>query len=325
MAQPNPAVLADPADLTPDWLTEALQSAGHDVVVSALRSEAVGTGQMAHNERIFLDFERNEAGLPATLVGKFPSPSEESRASGQRGGYRSETRFYTDLAPQLAIAVPACHYGAIAEDEATFTLLLEDLAPKEQGDQIRGASDAEIEAAVRNLAGLHAPRWGDASLHDLDWMGGGIGDEYVTYVQMGTPVFIERYRDRLSDEDAATLQAFADGVKNWVDRRPATPTLVHGDYGQQLSARAAPRPRRPDARRLSRGDGPTRRRALRRARPVGLRLRHVPGAVDHDAGLARGRSDRSRRHDVHGDGLALLRADPGHRRPRPARVSGATT
>ena len=230
MARPNPAVLADPSDLTPDWLTDALQSAGHDVVVSACRSEAVGTGQMAHNERIFLDFEHNEVGLPATLVGKFPSPSEESRASGQRGGYRSETRFYTDLAPALSIAVPACHYGAIAEDEATFTLLLEDLAPKEQGDQICGASDAEIEAAVRNLAGLHAPRWGDASLHDLDWMGGGIGDEYVTYVQMGTPVFIERYRDRLSDEDAATLQAFADGVKNWVDRRPATPTLVHGDY-----------------------------------------------------------------------------------------------
>ena len=82
MARPNPAVLADPSDLTPDWLTDALQSAGHDVVVSACRSEAVGTGQMAHNERIFLDFEHNEAGLPTTLVGKFPSPSEESRASG---------------------------------------------------------------------------------------------------------------------------------------------------------------------------------------------------------------------------------------------------
>jgi len=230
MAQPNPAVLADPADLTPAWLTDALQGAGHDVVVSGCRSEAVGTGQMAHNERIFLDYERNEAGLPGTLVGKFPSPSEESRASGQRGGYRSETRFYTDLASDLAISVPACHYGAIAPDEATFTLLLEDLAPKQQGDQIRGASDDEIEAAVRNLAGLHAPRWDDGALHDLDWMAGGIGEEYVTYVQMGTPVFLERYSDRLSDEDTATLRAFADGVKNWVDRRPATPTLVHGDY-----------------------------------------------------------------------------------------------
>ena len=230
MLSPTPEILADPADLTPAWLSAALQSGGHDVVVAACRSEAVGTGQMAHNERIFLEYERNEAELPPSLVGKFPSPSEESRASGARGGYRSETRFYTDLAADLAITVPACHYGAISADEATFTLLLEDLAPKQQGDQIRGASDDEIEAAVRNLAGLHAPRWGDATLERLDWMGGGISDEYVTYVQMGTPAFIERYRERLSDEDAATLQAFADGVKNWVDRRPPTPTLVHGDY-----------------------------------------------------------------------------------------------
>ena len=162
MARPDPSVLADPADLRPDWLTAALQSAGHDVVVSACRSEAVGTGQMAHNERIFLEYERNESGLPPTLVGKFPSPNEESRASGARGAYLAETRFYTELAADLAVAVPTCHYGAIAEDEATFTLLLEDLAPKQQGDQIRGASDDEIEAAVRNLTGLHAPRWGDA-------------------------------------------------------------------------------------------------------------------------------------------------------------------
>ena len=230
MAQPNPAVLVDPADLNPAWLSDALQSAGHDVVVSACRSESVGTGQMAHNERIWLEYERNAAGLPATIVGKFPSPNEESRASGARGAYRSETLFYTELAPDLAVCVPACHYGAVAEDQATFTLLLEDLAPKVQGDQIEGATDDEIEAAVRNLAGLHAPRWGDESLRAIDWLVGGLGDELATYVQMGTPVFIERYRDRLSDEDAATLQAYADGVKNWLDRRPSTPTLVHGDY-----------------------------------------------------------------------------------------------
>lgn len=227
---PSPPVLADPAELNPEWLTAALQSVGLDVVVSGCRSEPVGTGQMAHNERLFLEYARNEAGLPATLVGKFPSPSAESRAAGARGAYRAETRFYTELARDLNVAVPICHYGAIAADEATFTLLLEDLAPKQQGDQIQGASDDELEAAVRNLAGLHAPRWGDPSLHALDWMAGGISDEYVTYVQMGTPVFLERYRERLSSEDAATLQSFADGVGNWVERRPKTPTLVHGDY-----------------------------------------------------------------------------------------------
>lgn len=230
MARPDPEILADPADLSPAWLTGALQSAGLDVVVAGCRSESVGTGQMAHNERIWLDYERNDAGLPATLVGKFPSPNEESRASGQRGAYLKETRFYTDLASSLAVAVPACHYGAIAEDEATFTLLLEDLAPKVQGDQIRGASDDEIEAAVRNLAGLHAPRWGDASLADVEWIAGGNPEELIAIMEFATPEFIKRYRDRLSDEDAAVLQTFGHGIKNWLERRPPTPTLVHGDY-----------------------------------------------------------------------------------------------
>ncbi|MEM9177398.1 MAG: phosphotransferase [Myxococcota bacterium] len=223
-------MLADPADLTPAWLSEALQGAGLDVVVSACRSEAVGTGQMAHNERIWLEYARNDAGLPATLVGKFPSPNEESRASGARGAYLKETRFYTELASTLTVAVPACHYGAIAEDETTFTLLLEDLAPKQQGDQIEGASDDQIEAAVRNLAGLHATRWGDVSLEALEWVAGGNSDELVAIMKLAAPEFVTRYRERLSDADAEVLLAFGNGVANWLERRPPDATLVHGDY-----------------------------------------------------------------------------------------------
>jgi len=185
---------------------------------------------MAHNERVFLDYEADSDVAPATIVGKFPSPNEESRASGARGGYRAETLFYTALAGDLACVTPACHYGAISDDQSTFTLLLEDLAPKRQGDQIAGASDDEIEVAVRNLAGLHAPRWGDPSIERLDWMATGIGDEYALYIEMGTPAFIDRYRDRLSEEDVDVLRGFAAGVKNWTKRRPEIKTLVHGDY-----------------------------------------------------------------------------------------------
>lgn len=230
MTRPHPEIIADPKDLTPSWMTAALRSAGLDVEVRALRSEPVGTGQMAHSERIHLEYARPSEHAPATLVGKFPSASEESRASGARGGYRAETRFYTDLAQALPVVTPICHYGAISEDESTFTLLLEDLAPRRQGDQLRGASDDEIEAAVRNLAGLHAPHWGDPSIEALDWLSAGIGDEYALYIEMGTPAFIDRYADRLSGADVDVLQAFAAGVKSWIARRPETKTLVHGDY-----------------------------------------------------------------------------------------------
>lgn len=231
---PDPPIIENPADLTSDWLTTVLRAEGLEVAVASFHSESVGTGQMAHNERITLEYEdpaaAARADAPRTLVGKFPSPNEESRAAGARGGYRGETLFYTDLAPSLACVTPKCHYGAVSEDEQTFTLLLEDLAPKQQGDQIAGASDDEIEAAVRNLAGLHAPRWGDRALRELDWIGSGFGDEFNLYIEMGTPAFIERYADRLAKEDVETLSAFAAGVKSWTGARRPIETLVHGDY-----------------------------------------------------------------------------------------------
>ena len=231
MPEPQPRIVADPKELTPDWLTAVLGAAGHDVRVRGFRHTPVGTGQMAHSERIELDYHVPvPAGAPASVVGKFPSPSPESRASGARGGYRAETRFYTDLAARLPIRTPHCLYGAIADDEATFTLILEDLAPAVQGDQIAGARDAWIEAAVRNLAGLHAPLWNDPALDRLDWMTSGAGEEFARYVELATPVFLERYADRLPAEDQDVLRRFAERASIWVARRPLDKTLVHGDY-----------------------------------------------------------------------------------------------
>jgi hypothetical protein len=226
----TPAVIADARDLTPEWLSDALNQAGHEVRVRSLRCEPVGTGQMAHNERITLEYETDAPDAPRTLVGKFPSPSEASRAAGAAGGYRVETLFYTELAGQLPIRTPKCLYGAIADDHSTFVLLLEDLAPAVQGDQIRGGTDAQIEAAVRNLAGLHAPTWNDSTCHALPWLSQGVGDQFALFIELGTPAFIERYRNQLSDEDVEILTRFAAGVRRWIERRPAHRSLVHGDY-----------------------------------------------------------------------------------------------
>ena len=207
-----------------------LRGRGLNVAVSSLRSEPVGTGQMAHHERVFLEYEGDAADAPATLVGKFPSPSEESRAAGARGGYRSETLFYTELAENLPIRTPECLYGAISDDHKTFTLFLEDLAPAQQGDQIGGGSNGQIEAAVRNLAGLHAPTWNDPSLAKLEWIAQRLSDEFATCIELGTPAFIERYKERLSDEAAETLRSFAAGVRRWIELSLKQKTLVHGDY-----------------------------------------------------------------------------------------------
>ncbi|MEZ4334653.1 MAG: phosphotransferase [Myxococcota bacterium] len=227
----QPSVVDDPDRLTPAWLTAVLVAAGHDVRVRGLRHRPVGTGQMAHSERIELDYHAPiPPDAPRTLIGKFPAASPESRASGALGAYRAETRFYTELAARLRIRTPRCLYGALSDDEKTFTLLLEDMAPAVQGDQLAGASDDRLEAAVRNLAGLHAPLWNAPELDRLAWLTGGAGEAFARYVELATPPFVERYADRLAAADRDVLERFAARARRWVERRPADRTLVHGDY-----------------------------------------------------------------------------------------------
>lgn len=230
MSVPDPAIIDDPKNLSPEWLTEILRRAGHDVRVRSCRSESVGTGQMAHNERIFLDYEGEAGSAPATIVGKFPSPSEESRAAGGAGGYKAEVRFYQELASRLAIRVPDCFYAALSEDGTRFVLLLEDMAPAVQGDQIAGASREEIEATIVNLAGLHAPLWQDARLDEIDWAPLKLDPDFAPILEMAAPAFVERYQDRLSPEAEAVLSGFGEGFRRWAEIQPTELTLVHGDY-----------------------------------------------------------------------------------------------
>lgn len=225
----SPAIIEDPAEVTTAWLQSVLRTAGHDAKITAIHREAVGTGQMAHNERYRFTFDGDQGSAPSSVVIKFPSPSEESRAAGAAGGYRNEVRFYTDLAESLSIVVPGALHGAVSDDSSTFTLVLEDLAPARQGDQIAGASDEQVFAAVENLAGLHAPRWGDPTLGDIDWLQSS-GGEAIGFVEIVTPMFIERYEDRLSSDAKMVFEAFGAGVGNWIEREPPTHTLVHGDY-----------------------------------------------------------------------------------------------
>lgn len=228
--QPQPAIIADPADITPSWLTDVLRASGHDVTVGALDTEPVGTGQMAHNERFAIRYDGEAGDAPRTLVGKFPSPSAESRAAGAAGGYRNEVRFYTDLAQGLAVRTPDCWYGAVSDDSTEFTLMLEDLAPARQGDQLGGCAPEQLLAAAQNLAGLHAPRWCDPTLHDIEWLTSSLGDEAVMIVQIVAPMFIERYADRLTPTTVQVLESFAAGVARWFDAESERFTVMHGDY-----------------------------------------------------------------------------------------------
>jgi hypothetical protein len=228
----RPSIPDEPELLTPEWLTEALRHAGHDVTVTDVRRTQVGTGQMGTSIRLEMTFEGDRGELPPTLVAKLPAPDPQQRAM-VAGIYRTEVEFYRQLAPTLAVRTPTCHYADLAPQWTEFVLLLEDLAPKEQGDQIRGCTVDEARVGVVNLAGLHGPRWGDPTLTDHEWMQiiAGDGATMIGLIMRdATDRFIERYGDRLGDEDKELLGRIPELLPEWILARPERVAPIHGDY-----------------------------------------------------------------------------------------------
>jgi hypothetical protein len=149
-------------DLTPEWLSRALRRRVRD-----FDTEPIGTGQMGSSWRITLRYDGDPG--PRTVVAKLAAGPEAARAQ-VAPGFAKEVGFYTVLAPTLDVCTPHCFYGAIADDNANFTLLLEDLAPATPGVQADSCTIEQATGAVRNLAALHASRWNDRSLHEHSFL-----------------------------------------------------------------------------------------------------------------------------------------------------------
>ncbi len=227
---PTAGVVDRPEDLTPTWLTDVLRAAGHDVEVTSVRTEPVGTGQMGRSVRLHLEGALGD--LPTTLVAKLPAEDETRRAM-VAGIYRTEVEFYRSLAPTLSVRTPAMHHSELSEDHTRFVLLLEDLAPREQGDQLTGCTPTMAEVAVDNLAGLHGPRWCDPTLADLEWLAAidADGAAMVGAVTAdATGRFLERYGNRISDQDAQLLRSLPEVLPFWVLARSERFAPLHGDY-----------------------------------------------------------------------------------------------
>jgi len=149
--------------------------------------------------------------------------------------YRSEHAFYTEVADTLDVPLPRCYHCAMADDGAQFVLLLADMAPAEQGDQIRGCTTAEAALAVSALAGLHGPRWCDPAWLNFagtvmpkpDEAGArGLGDITVLAVQ----TTLDKLGSRMSAQDRNTVEESGALIADWLLGAPDRFSLLHGDY-----------------------------------------------------------------------------------------------
>ena len=162
-----------PGDIDPAWMTAMLQQAGIDAVVRGLTSKGVGTGQIGDSVRFVLDYERGGEGAPASVVGKFPAADDTSRATGvMLGNYHREVNFYRHLAGKALIHTPRCWFTDVEDATGEFVLIMEDLAPAQQGDQLKGVSLDQARLVMGEAAKLHASHWNDDGLDDLPWVSG---------------------------------------------------------------------------------------------------------------------------------------------------------
>lgn len=205
-----------PAEIDAGWLTAVLQGVGVDAVVRSFTAEPVGTGQIGDSVRFKLDYERRSADAPASLVGKFPAAGEESRNTGvMLGNYIREVRFYQQLARKALLRTPRCYFAEVDEATSAFVLMMEDLAPAVQGDQLQGVTLEQARLVVIEAAKLHASHWGDDGLDELPWVSGSraaprsmVTEDMVVALWEG---FKQRYDGRLKPEWVA--------AGDWLSRR----------------------------------------------------------------------------------------------------------
>ncbi len=195
--------IATPETMDAAWFSRCLANHGYQgVTVREVTRSRIGTGQIGLCVRFELDLDVPDSDAPTSLVGKFPSDDPASRATGValRNYYR-EVNFYQQLAPRLGISLPRCYHADIDGEGPAFALLLEDMQPARQGDQLEGCTAEVARAAVLELVGLQAPSWCDQSLLGYDWLTSpDIGDPTALYAQM-LPGFLERYGAALANDE----------------------------------------------------------------------------------------------------------------------------
>jgi len=232
----RPGLDTNPLDLTPDWFNQLFDEIGIDAKVSSLTAKSIGTGQIGENVRFVFDYARKGDGAPATLVGKFPSGSDASLMTAKMlGHYEREVMFYRTFPKVAGRITPGALYTDYDAETNRFALIMEDMAPSEQGDQLAGCNVAEAERALDAAAILHAAYWMDETLDTHAWLQGtsmapppALGPEQVAGLWVG---FKERYAAHLTPDVIEVGDAYADALPRMhLEERPGPFALTHNDY-----------------------------------------------------------------------------------------------
>ena len=222
-------------EISADWVASILDP--RFGALDGVAVQRIGNGLMGENLRISLRWRSPATDMrrPQSLVAKLASGDATSRSTGvTTRTYEREIRFYQEIAPRTPIRTAHCYVAELDPVTGEFILLLEDLAPAEVGDQLRGCTVAEARLAIDVAADLHAAWWDAPQLAEFDWLSSPRdlerGAQLAMLWDVAWPLFQDRHRGAFRSDQIEVGARFGESLESWANDRPGPYTVTHGDF-----------------------------------------------------------------------------------------------
>jgi hypothetical protein len=222
------------------WLDGVLRRSG---VLSKARITGVtaadlglGVGIMGEVSRLTIAYDKPEPGAPASVIGKFPTADPTNRGVARMlSFYPREVAFYAKLAQHSPIRTPRLFHAELDMSDHSFVLLLEDMGGATLGDQIKGLTPAQAEAAISAIGRLHGAWWGKVDSGDMDALFDFANPHYGAAVQAGYQGFLapalSNFADCYGDYTRKTAEGLAPVAARVIaDLSSRHRSFLHGDY-----------------------------------------------------------------------------------------------
>jgi len=227
---PDPAPLPLSLDeVTPAWLSQALAADFPGVEVTGVRRDREFFGTAA-SARLYPTYAPDSAPGPASVHVK--GGFDDTWRKRVWMALQQEVTFYTDLAPDVALNLPRCYFGAL-DDSPQGILVMEDLAARgvSFGQNLMPVTADHVALVLEQVATMHAAWWASPRLAAItEWK-----QPQRTFLKY---LFRPKHWDVLVEWTNGDLLVEAvgsadnailalDRLWEWCDAQPAT--LVHGD------------------------------------------------------------------------------------------------